>query len=76
MAELFQRIGSPVELDELVNLVATLLDVKDLPVESIDENTLAYVEARIVDSILSSSSRLEEQALLRGLWQAMRGVVL
>jgi RNA polymerase sigma factor (sigma-70 family) len=72
VAELFQWIGSPVELDELVNLVATLLDVKDLPVETIDENILAYVEARIVDSTLSSSSRLEEQALLRSLWQAVR----
>jgi len=72
VAELFQWIGSPVELDELVNLLATLLDVKDLPVESIDEHTLAYVEARIVDSNVSSSSRLEEQALLRSLWQAMR----
>jgi RNA polymerase sigma factor (sigma-70 family) len=72
VAELFQWIGSPIELDELVNLVATLLDVKDLPVESIDENTLAHLEARIAHSTLSSSSRLEEQALLRSLWQAMK----
>lgn len=72
VAELFQWIGSPVELDELVNLLATLLDVKDLPVESIDEHTLAYVEARIVDSNVSSGSRLEEHALLTSLWQAMR----
>jgi RNA polymerase sigma factor (sigma-70 family) len=72
VAELFQWIGSPMELDELVNLVARLLDVKDLPVESIDEHTLAYVEARIVSNTLNSSSRLEEQALLRSLWQAMR----
>jgi hypothetical protein len=72
VAELFQWIGSPVELDELVNLVATLLDVKDLPVESIDEDTLKYVEARIADNTLTTGSRLEEQALLRGLWQALR----
>jgi RNA polymerase sigma factor (sigma-70 family) len=72
VAELFQWIGSPIELDELVNLVATLLDVKDLPVESIDENSLAHLEPRIAHSSLSSSSRLEEQALLRSLWQAVK----
>ncbi|MGH9971492.1 MAG: RNA polymerase sigma factor [Pyrinomonadaceae bacterium] len=72
VAELFEWIGSPVELDALVNVVATLLDVKDHPVESLDDHTLAYVETRIADSTLHSSSRLEEQALLRSLWQALR----
>lgn len=72
VAELFLWIGSPVELDELVNVVTTLLNVKDQPVESIDDHTLAYIEARIAQSSLSSSSRLDEQVLLRGLWQALR----
>jgi len=72
VAELFQWIGSPIELDALVNVVATLLDVKDHPVESVDDDTLTYIETRIADSTLHSSSRLEEQALLRSLWQALR----
>ncbi len=72
VAELFQWIGSPVELDALVKVVATLLDVKDHPVESLDDHTLAYIETRIADSTLHSSSRLEEHALLRSLWQALR----
>lgn len=72
VAELFQWLGSPIELEALVNIVATLLDVKDHPVESIDDHTLAYIETRIADSTLHSSSRLEEQALLRSLWQALR----
>ena len=71
VAELFQWIGSPIELDALVNVVATLLDVKDHPVESVDDDTLTYIETRIADSTLHSSSRLEEQALLRSLWQAL-----
>jgi RNA polymerase sigma factor (sigma-70 family) len=72
VAELFQWIGSPVELDLLVNLVAKLLDVKDHPTESVDDESLSYAEARIRDSTLSSSSRLEEQALLRRLWQELK----
>jgi RNA polymerase sigma factor (sigma-70 family) len=72
VAELFRWMGGPVELDVLVNIVATLLDVKDLPVESVDDATHAYLEARLADSTLSSSSRLEEQVLLRSLWQALK----
>jgi RNA polymerase sigma factor (sigma-70 family) len=72
VAELFRWAGSPVELDVLVNLVGTLLDVKDYPVESIDDYTLAPSKARVVDSTLGSSSRLEEQALLRRLWQELK----
>lgn len=70
--ELFRWIGSPVELDVLVNFVATLLDVKDYPVESIDDVSHAYSEARIVENTLGSSSRLEEQALLRRFWQELK----
>ena len=72
VAELFNWIGSPIEIDELVNLVAALLDIKDYPVESIDDQTLAYADARIADSTLSTDSRLESQALLRQLWQALK----
>jgi RNA polymerase sigma factor (sigma-70 family) len=72
VAELFRWIGGPVELDALVNIVATLLDVKDHPHESVDDDTNQYLEARVADSTLSSSSRLEEQALLRSLWQALK----
>ena len=72
VAELFEWIGSPIELDVLVNVVATLLDVKDHPVESLDDDTAAFIQTRIADSTLHSTSRLEEQALLRNLWHALR----
>lgn len=72
VAELFSWIGSPVELDELVNAVAALVDIKDHPAESIDDQTLADADARIADSTLITNSRLEVQALLRHLWQALR----
>ena len=72
VAELFQWIGSPVELDSLVNVIALLLDVKDHPLESLDDQTSASIETRIADSTLHGSSRLEQQALLQSLWQALR----
>ncbi|MCU1265720.1 MAG: hypothetical protein JWM21_2038 [Acidobacteria bacterium] len=72
VAEVFRWVGSPVELDRLVNAVAMLLDVKDSPDESFDESNQKYVEAQIAANTLTTGSRLEEQALLRGLWQALR----
>jgi RNA polymerase sigma factor (sigma-70 family) len=72
VAELLSWIASPVELHVLVNLVALLLDVKDQPVQSLDDQALSYLEARIADGTVHSSSRLEEQALLRSLWQSVR----
>src|SRR5688572_15773551 len=71
-AEVFRWVGGPVELDTLVNIVAMLLDVKDQPLESIDDETNAHLETRVAGSRLSSSSRLEELDLLRSLWQALR----
>ncbi len=72
VAELFQWVGGPIDLDVLVNVIATLIDVKDHPVESLDDHTAAFTETRIADSTLHSSSRLEEQGLLRSLWKALR----
>ena len=71
VAELFLWTGSPIEVDVLVNIVAAVLEIKDQPHESVDEPN-AYIEARVADSTLSSSSRLDEQALLYNLWQALK----
>src|ERR1051325_2017317 len=70
VAELFQWIGVPVELDALVQIIATILDVQDHPVESVDDET--QVETAIAQNTLIISSRVEEQSLLRSLWQALK----
>ena len=72
IAELFRWIDGPVELDVLVSIIAKLLEVKDYPVESVDDASLEYIETRIAENTLSTSSRLEEQALLRRLWQELK----
>jgi hypothetical protein len=71
VAELFHWTGGPIELDVLVNVVAEVLEIKDQPHESVDDESNAHLEA-LADSTLSGSSRLEEQALLRSLWQALK----
>lgn len=71
-ADLFQWTGSPIQLDLLVNIIAALLEIKDQPQKSVDDESNAYLETRVADSTLNSSSRLEEQDLLRRLWQSLR----
>lgn len=70
-AELLKWIDEPIELDDLVNLTAILLDVKDRPTESIDDETKTYREARIADTTLISDPGLDSEKLLRHLWRAV-----
>jgi len=71
IAELLRWIDEPIELDELVNLTAVLLDIKDRPAESIDDETKAYVEARLADTTLMTDPGIDSEKLLRCLWQAV-----
>src|SRR6266404_284595 len=70
-AELLRWIGEPIELDELVNLIAILLDVKDRPADSIDDEAKGYLEARVADTTLISDPGLDSEKLLRSLWRAV-----
>jgi hypothetical protein len=72
VAEVFRWLSSPVELDELVSIVATVQDVKDLPAERLHENSLTDIGRSLNDTTLSTHSLLEEMAILRSLWQALR----
>lgn len=69
--ELLKWIDEPIELDDLVNLMAILLDVKDRPAESIDDEAKTYLEARIADTTLISDPGLDSEKLLRHLWRAV-----
>jgi len=70
VAELLRWAKDPMEIDELVNLTAVLLDIKDRPAESLDDEAKTYLEARITDTTLISGPRLDFAKLLRALWQA------
>jgi RNA polymerase sigma factor (sigma-70 family) len=69
--ELFKWIDEPIELDDLVSLTAILLDVKDRPAESIDDDGKAYLEARVADTTLMSNPGFDSEKLLRRLWRAV-----
>src|SRR6266446_124337 len=70
-AELLMWIGEPIELDELVNLIAILLEVKDRPADSIDDEAKGYLESRVADTTLISDPGLDLEKLLRSLWRAV-----
>ena len=70
-AELLAWIGEPIELDQLVNLTAILLDVKDRPAESLDDEEKANLEARFADTALVTNPGLDQEKLLRTLWKAI-----
>jgi len=70
-AELLRWIDEPVELDELVSLIASLLDVKDRPADSIDDEEKGYLESRVADTTLISDPGLDMEKLLRSLWRAV-----
>jgi RNA polymerase sigma factor (sigma-70 family) len=72
VADFFYWLDAPIELDTLVNLLAKLLDVKDHPPESLDDEARQYLEARLANTTLSSDSRMDLQATLAGLWEAVK----
>ncbi len=73
IAELFEWIGGPIEIDTMVNLLAALLNVKDHSVESIDhDGPYPEPEPRVARTEVSTSSTVEEHDLLRRLWQAVK----
>src|ERR1051325_229667 len=72
VSEFFQWAGGAVEFESLVVVVATLLDVKDAPVESLDAQNRAWIETHIEPSVIRTSSRLDEEAMLRQLWASVK----
>jgi hypothetical protein len=70
-AELLRWIDEPIELDEFVKLIAILLDVKDRPADSIDDEAKGYLESRVADTTLISDPGLDMEKLLRSLWRAV-----
>jgi RNA polymerase sigma factor (sigma-70 family) len=70
VAEVFRWLDSPVEFERLVQLAAQLLDVKDQPQQSLDEDDVW--EQSLTDSSFRCESSLEVRELLQMLWAAVR----
>jgi DNA-directed RNA polymerase specialized sigma24 family protein len=68
LAKLFDRLGGPVEFDELIKMVAALLQIKGRAIESVDA---AQEEAgfELVDKGPDVSWRVEKRIFLQRLWE-------
>jgi DNA-directed RNA polymerase specialized sigma24 family protein len=70
LAEIFKRAGQPIELDDLIEIVAGLLGVIDHPQESLDENSI--LAERLTNKTTSVEARLEMRDELRRFWNEAR----
>lgn len=61
-------VSGPVVWDEFVTVLAALLNIKDLPADSLDDRTLNWA-AQLPDENLRCDSQLEERAVFQRLWQ-------
>lgn len=71
MAEIFNWLKAPVELDELTGFVAALLEVRDQPLESLDQDDYSQSEY-LTDPAVSPDLRLEQREWLLRVWDEVK----
>lgn len=71
VADLFDWIAGPVELDKLVQMIVFLLDVKDPQMQSLDDELTRRWDVHFVASPQLTASHVEANELLARLWQAV-----
>ena len=64
VGEVFRRLSRPVEIDELVSIVAAIQNIKDLPTVALHEN--------LPTDSSNAQALLEGKDVLRSLWRALR----
>jgi hypothetical protein len=74
VADFLEWAGGPIELKALVHIMATLLDVKDHPAESLDDEERGYLETEISDTTLMTNTRADFEKFLGSLWRAVRAL--
>ena len=75
LAVIFNHLGGPVEFDELVSSLAALLQVRDQPIESIDDNEGA-VAFRAAASEPDPAWQVEKRIFLQRLWEELQQLPL
>ena len=71
VAEIFEWVNSPIGIDDLVNTLAVLLEIKDHPVESLDDAD-HYWTQQIIDSTVRLEHVWEAREILQRLWKEIR----
>ena len=75
LAAIFNHLDGPIEFDELVGALAALLQVRDQPIESIDDNEGA-VAARTASSEPDPAWQVEKRIFLQRLWEELQQLPL
>jgi hypothetical protein len=68
LAAIFDRFGGPIEFDRLVGALATLLQIEDQPIESVDQIEDA-VELVISAREFDTERQIETRIFLQRLWE-------
>jgi len=71
LTSIFNEIGEPFGINELVDLVADLKGIRDMPMTSIEANA-ARLSAQLPDTALRIESVLEMREPLRRVWKGLR----
>ena len=71
LGEVFDWIGGPVEIDALVKMMVVLIELRDQPAQSLDDDAKSISEPHFLVSFSSSDSELRAKELLTRLWQAL-----
>jgi RNA polymerase sigma factor (sigma-70 family) len=71
VAELFNWIGGPVDIDVLVRMIAYLLDIKDQQLKSLDNPVSMKREVYFAANDRSGEPQVEANELLACLWRAV-----
>lgn len=72
VAELFDWIGGPVEIDALVEMLASVRGIKEQKIESLDDQVAASFDIHSLGSLRSTELHVETTELLERLWRAIK----
>lgn len=70
LAAVFNYIGGPIEFDDLVSALATLLQIRDQPIESIDEEESVAIVAASGEP--DPAWQVEKRIFLQRLWEELQ----
>src|SRR5262245_38105618 len=71
LAAIFDRLGGPVEFDELVSALASLLGIRDQAIESTDQNE-EFIAFRAASREPDTAWRVEKRIFLQRLWEELQ----
>jgi len=72
VALIFDLAGAPVEIDDLVTLVAETRQIKDLPAEDADADEVDSTQAAFASPAVDPISELDQRIYLERVWEEIR----